>query len=79
VGADRSQGQEPAHDAAALDALLKTAVTDIVRKQTEAGIDIPSDGEQSKASFTNYVRERLSGLEAVNTEWFPRHLEVSRL
>jgi len=40
-------------------------------KQVEAGIDIPSDGEQSKASFTNYVRERLSGLEGINTERYP--------
>jgi 5-methyltetrahydropteroyltriglutamate--homocysteine methyltransferase len=36
--------------------------------QSEAGIDIPSDGEQGKASFTNYVRERIAGLEGINTE-----------
>ena len=58
------------YDPAALDQRLKSAVTEIVRKQAEVGIDIPSDGEQSKASFTNYVRERLSGLEGVNTEPF---------
>ena len=49
---------------------LKSAVAEIVHKQAEVGIDIPSDGEQSKASFTNYVRERLSGLEGVNNEPF---------
>ncbi len=58
------------YDAAALGTRLKEAVTAVVCKQAEVGIDIPSDGEQSKASFTNYVRERLSGLDGINTELF---------
>ena len=66
-----ARDKDQPYDAAALDSLVKTAVTEIVRKQAEVGIDIPSDGEQSKVSFTNYVRERISGLEGVNTEWFP--------
>src|SRR2546425_4685449 len=56
------------YDRDTLAARLKSAVAEIVRKQVDAGIDIPSDGEQSKASFTNYVRERLSGLEGLNRE-----------
>jgi 5-methyltetrahydropteroyltriglutamate--homocysteine methyltransferase len=56
------------YDQEALAKRLKSAVTDIVRRQVEVGIDIPSDGEFSKASFTNYVRERLSGLEGINKE-----------
>ena len=64
---DRGQSYDPG----ALEARLKSAVADIVRKQVEAGIDIPSDGEQSKPSFTNYVRNRLSGLEGINKEPFP--------
>src|ERR1700676_5234573 len=59
------------YDQNALDTQLKSAVTAIVRKQVQAGIDIPSDGEQSKASFTNYVRERIKGLEGINTERYP--------
>jgi 5-methyltetrahydropteroyltriglutamate--homocysteine methyltransferase len=59
------------YDPTALTERLQAAVTAIVRKQAEVGIDIPSDGEQSKASFTNYVRERLSGLEGINTNPFP--------
>src|SRR6516162_4246864 len=66
--AARDRG-EP-YDATALDTQLKHAVNAIVRKQIDVGIDIPSDGEFSKASFTNYVRERLSGLEGVNTQGF---------
>ena len=58
------------YDPDSLNSVLKSAVAEIVRRQAEAGIDIPSDGEQSKASFTNYVRERLSGLEGINTEFF---------
>jgi 5-methyltetrahydropteroyltriglutamate--homocysteine methyltransferase len=56
------------YDQEALAKRLKSAVTEIVRRQVEVGIDIPSDGEFSKASFTNYVRERLSGLEGINKE-----------
>src|SRR2546430_142993 len=37
-------------------------VNDVVRKQAEIGIDIPSDGEFSKPSFSSYVAERLDGL-----------------
>jgi 5-methyltetrahydropteroyltriglutamate--homocysteine methyltransferase len=41
---------------------LATAVSDIVAKQVAAGIDIVGDGEQSKISYTTYVRHRLSGI-----------------
>lgn len=40
-------------------------VADVVARQAEIGIDIPSDGEISKPSFHNYVVERLGGLEKV--------------
>ena len=66
-----AKDKDQAYDQAALGERLKSAVTVIVRKQAEVGIDIPSDGEFSKASFTNYVRERLTGLEGINTEMFP--------
>src|SRR5262245_54873609 len=42
---------------------LPAAVKDVVRKQVEVGIDIVNDGELSKSNFTNYVRDRLSGIE----------------
>ena len=44
---------------------LPSAVAGIVKKQTEAGIDIPSDGELGKTSFFNYVTSRLDGFEVV--------------
>ena len=40
------------------------AVRDIVAQQVAAGIDSVSDGEQSKISYTFYVRHRLSGIGA---------------
>ena len=42
---------------------MREAVTDVVRKQVEAGIDIVTDGEQGKASFFGYILERFSGFE----------------
>src|SRR5581483_11820074 len=59
------------YDADALGIRLKSAVAEVVQKQAEVGIDIPSDGEQSKNSFTNYVKHRLLGLEGTNTEPYP--------
>jgi 5-methyltetrahydropteroyltriglutamate--homocysteine methyltransferase len=48
-------------DADRLDARVKTAVADVVRKQLDCGIDIISDGEMSKIGFSNYVMQRFSG------------------
>lgn len=44
---------------------VRQGVADVVAKQAEIGIDIPSDGEISKPSFHNYVVARLGGLEKV--------------
>jgi 5-methyltetrahydropteroyltriglutamate--homocysteine methyltransferase len=40
---------------------VRSAVAEIVRKQVESGIDIPTDGEQGKPGFFTYVSERLIG------------------
>jgi 5-methyltetrahydropteroyltriglutamate--homocysteine methyltransferase len=53
-----------AYDQAALDARVTRAVSDIVAQQIAAGIDSVSDGEQSKISYTFYVRHRLAGVGA---------------
>jgi 5-methyltetrahydropteroyltriglutamate--homocysteine methyltransferase len=50
-------------DMAAREARLPGAVTEIVAKQVELGIDIVDDGEYSKPSFVTYVNERLGGFE----------------
>jgi 5-methyltetrahydropteroyltriglutamate--homocysteine methyltransferase len=38
-------------------------IRDVVRKQAEVGIDIPSDGEFGRQGFEAYISERLSGVE----------------
>jgi 5-methyltetrahydropteroyltriglutamate--homocysteine methyltransferase len=57
----RTNGQP--YDRAALEARLKEAVAETVRRQAECGIDIVNDGELSKFNFTDYVRERVAGYE----------------
>ncbi len=46
---------------AALEARVKSAVAETVRRQIEAGVDIVNDGEMGKPSYSTYVKDRLSG------------------
>ena len=41
--------------------LVRDAVADAVRRQTAAGVDVVTDGEQGKASFFGYIVERFNG------------------
>jgi 5-methyltetrahydropteroyltriglutamate--homocysteine methyltransferase len=50
-------------DDATYDARLREAVAAIVRQQVEQGVDVVTDGEQSKLGFSAYVNERLAGFE----------------
>jgi 5-methyltetrahydropteroyltriglutamate--homocysteine methyltransferase len=50
-------------DHATLDAEVKSAVADVVRKQADIGLDTVSDGEMSKVGFIPYVNDRLTGFE----------------
>jgi 5-methyltetrahydropteroyltriglutamate--homocysteine methyltransferase len=49
-------------DEDAFERQVSEGVCDVVRKQAEVGIDIPSDGEYSKPNFFGYATERLDGL-----------------
>ena len=42
---------------------VEQGINEVVRKQAEVGIDIPSDGEFGRQGFEAYMSERLSGLE----------------
>jgi 5-methyltetrahydropteroyltriglutamate--homocysteine methyltransferase len=42
---------------------VASAVDAIVKKQTDLGVDVIDDGEQSKSGFVAYVNERLAGYE----------------
>ena len=48
-------------DRGALEARVREAVEETVRRQADAGIDIVNDGEMSKPSYATYVKDRLSG------------------
>jgi 5-methyltetrahydropteroyltriglutamate--homocysteine methyltransferase len=50
-------------DAAAFEAVTAKAVGEIVAQQVACGIDIVSDGEMSKPSYTTYIRHRVEGIE----------------
>jgi len=48
-------------DEAELAARTAEAVTDVVRRQAQVGLDVVSDGEMSKTSFLAYTDDRLTG------------------
>ena len=56
------------YDHAAFAGRVRQAVFDTVQRQCELGIDIPSDGEQSKSGFTSYQAERFGGFEPANPQ-----------
>ncbi len=65
-------GGAKALDAAGAAARLRAAVSEVVHKQTELGIDVIDDGEYGKPSFVSYINERLGGYE-VDTQSGPRN------
>jgi 5-methyltetrahydropteroyltriglutamate--homocysteine methyltransferase len=48
-------------DRAGLSARVRSAVAEVVKKQSDAGIDLINDGELSKPSYATYVKDRLAG------------------
>src|SRR5919205_953360 len=50
-------------DEARLEARIAEAVATAVQQQVQAGLDVVSDGEMSKASFFAYLNERLAGFD----------------
>src|SRR6267142_772415 len=60
----RARQKRAPYDEAAYQRCLAESVREVVRRQAEAGIDLPSDGEFGKAiSWSQYALERLSGFE----------------
>jgi 5-methyltetrahydropteroyltriglutamate--homocysteine methyltransferase len=53
------------YDADVLGRETTEAVAEVVKKQLDIGIDIISDGEQSKTSFQHYIADRLTGLAPI--------------
>jgi 5-methyltetrahydropteroyltriglutamate--homocysteine methyltransferase len=50
-------------DAASFEVATAKAVDETVAQQVACGVDIVSDGEMSKPSYTTYIRHRVEGIE----------------
>jgi 5-methyltetrahydropteroyltriglutamate--homocysteine methyltransferase len=58
--------------------VTRHAVADIVKRQADLGIDVVSDGETSKISYSTYVRDRLTGFSTEGpTETAKPHLDLA--
>ena len=57
------------------DEVIAEAVKTVVKKQEEVGIDVVSDGEQSKISYATYIKDRLNGFEGDSPRRTPKDLE----
>ncbi len=70
------------YDPVDFDAAMTKAVSDVVGKQVDTGIDIVSDGETSKISYATYVKDRYTGFDGdsprnapADLKLFPKFLE----
>lgn len=64
------------YDQSAFDAAMTSAVSETVKKQVEAGIDIVSDGETSKISYATYVKDRYTGFAGDSPRNAPADLKM---
>ena len=67
--------KEQPYDQAAFDACMASAVSETVRRQVEAGVDIVSDGETSKISYATYVKDRYAGFDGDSPRNAPADLK----
>ena len=67
--------KEQYYDQAAFDACMTSAVSETVRRQVEAGVDIISDGETSKISYATYVKDRYTGFDGDSPRNAPADLK----
>jgi 5-methyltetrahydropteroyltriglutamate--homocysteine methyltransferase len=58
-------------DRAEYDRVIAKAVDTVVARQVEVGIDVPSDGEASKVSYSTYMMDRLNGFGGDNERRMP--------
>src|SRR5262245_22349032 len=79
----REEGRRDAE--AALHARTRSAVFDVVEKQRQAGLAVINDGEQGRADYTIYVKDRLTGFAGESMPWpnpdaeeFPEWAEMAR-
>ena len=64
------------YDQGDFDKVMHKAVSETVKKQVEAGIDIVSDGETSKISYATYVKDRYNGFSGDSPRNPPADLKM---
>ena len=57
------------------EAAVKREVGEVVQRQVDTGIDIVSDGENSKISYATYIKDRISGFDGDSDREPPSDLE----
>jgi 5-methyltetrahydropteroyltriglutamate--homocysteine methyltransferase len=55
--------------------IIREAVSEVVARQSEAGVDVVSDGEMSKISYATYIKDRITGFEGDSPRQAPKDLE----
>src|SRR3984893_18224038 len=70
-----AQDRDDEIDESQFNEVMRRAVADVVRRQSEAGVDIASDGETSKISYATYIRHRLTGFEGDSARPTPKDLD----
>lgn len=58
------------------EAVIRSAVEDVVTRQVACGIDIVSDGEMSKISYATYIKDRITGFDGDSSRQPPSDLEA---
>ena len=55
--------------------IIRRAVRQVLIRQSEAGIDVASDGEMSKISYATYIKDRITGFDGDSPRQPPKDLE----
>lgn len=63
------------YDQQQFDDIISTSVEEIVKKQSDIGVSIISDGEMSKISYATYVKDRYNGFAGDSERNPPQDLE----
>src|SRR2546427_12534615 len=69
LGLLREREERRLNTEVALHDRTRSAVFDVVRKQVETGLSVINDGEQGRADYTIYVKDRLSGFAGESSSW----------
>ena len=64
------------YDLSEYERTIADAVNAVVARQVAVGVDLVSDGEQSKISYATYIKDRITGFEGDSPRRTPKDLEA---